>query len=88
MPKEQNAEVLKNMLGVKKLWKNVQIAANGLPACLLMVQMILGSIGAIVLAASVIVSFSRKLGNVMTKSVTKDIGSTNINPIVQVQTKL
>ena len=62
-------------------------AASGRPTCSFMAQMILGARGAVILAASVIVSFSRKLGNVMTKSVTKDIGSTNINPIVQVQTK-
>ena len=63
-------------------------AANGLPTCSSMAQMILGSIGAIVLAASVFVSFSRKHGNVITRSVTKDIGCTDINPTLQVPTKV
>ena len=63
-------------------------AVNCRPTCSFTAQMILGRTGAKVLAASVIVSSSRKLGNVTIEPRTKDIGCTNINPIIQVKMKL
>ena len=63
-------------------------AVNGRPTFSSMVQMILGKISAVVLAASVFVSFSRTRMDVNTELGTKDIGCTNINPIVQVRIKL
>ena len=62
-------------------------AAKGLPTCSFMAQMILGAIGAVILAASVIVSLSQKLEDVKNRSSTVDIGCTNINPIIQVRMK-
>ena len=76
------------MLGVKKRWKNVPTAASGRPTCSFMAQMILGRAGAKALAASVIVSLSQTVGNVHTELRTKDIGCTDLNPIVQVRIKL
>ena len=70
------------MLGVKKRWKNVPTAASGRPTCSFMAQMILGKISAIVLAVIVIVSFNHFKEDVITESGTKDIGCTNIHPII------
>ena len=47
-----------------KPWKIVPTAADGLPTCSLMPQIVLGALGAILLAARVIVSLSRNLENV------------------------
>ena len=63
-------------------------AVNGRPTCSFMAQMILGRAGAKALAASVIVSLSQTVGNVHTELRTKDIGCTDLNPIVQVRIKL
>ena len=70
------------MLGVKQHWKNVPTAVGGRPGCSFMEQMILGKIGAIALAVFVIVSFNQFQGDVITESGTKDIGCTNIHPII------
>ena len=75
------------MLGTKEHWKNVPTAASGQPTCSFMAQMILGRVSAVVLDASVIVSFSQKLEDVKPRSSTVDIGCTNINPILQVRVK-
>ena len=68
MPRKINADWIRrgNMLGLIKLWKNVPTAADGLPTCSLTPQMILEALGAILLAAGVIVSLSRNLENVTT----------------------
>ena len=70
------------MLGVKQHWKNVPTAASGRPTCSFMAQMILGKIGAIALAVTVIVSYNQLKEDVITESGTKDIGCTNIHPII------
>ena len=64
MPRKIHAEEGGNMLGNIKPWKNVPTAADGLPTCSLMPQIILGAWGAILLAARVIVSLSRNMKNV------------------------
>ena len=64
LPRKIHAEEGGNMLGNIKPWKNVPTAADGLLTCSLMPQMILGALGAILLAAHVIVSLSRNLENV------------------------
>ena len=71
MPRKINAERIRrgNILGLIKLWKNAPTAADGLPTCSRMPQMILGALGAIVLAAGVFVSLSRNL-KIVTKSLT------------------
>ena len=63
-------------------------AASGRPTCSFMAQMILERAGTKVLSASVIVSLSQIDGNVHTELSTKDIGCTDLNPIVQVRIKL
>ena len=70
------------MLGVKKHWKNVPTAASGRATCSFMAPMILGKINAIALAVSVIVSFNQFKEDAITESDTKDIGYTNIHPII------
>ena len=70
------------MLGVKKHWKNAPTAASGRPTCSFMAQMILGKISAIALAVSAIVSFNQFKEDLITESGTKDIGCTNIHPIL------
>ena len=70
------------MLGVKKRWKNVPTAASGRPTCSFMAQMILGKISAIALVVPATVSFNQFKENVITESDTKDIGYTNIHPII------
>ena len=87
MPRKIHAKEGGNMLENIKPWKNVQTGADGLPTCSLMPQMILGALGAILLAAGVIVSLSQNLENVA-MSLTKDIGCTDIHPILQVRMKL
>ena len=57
-------------------------AASGRPTCSFMAQMILGKIGAIALAVTVIVSCNQFKEDVITESGTKDIGCTNIHPII------
>ena len=57
-------------------------AAIGRPTCSFMVQMILGKIGAIALAVTVIVSYNQLKEDVIKESGTKDIGCTNIHPII------
>ena len=57
-------------------------AASGRPTCSFMAQMILGKIGAMILDVTVIVSFNQFLEDVITESGTKDIGFTNIHPII------
>ena len=64
MPSKIHAEEGGNMLVNIKPWKNVPAAADGLPTCSPLPQIILGALSAIHLAAPVIVSLSRNMTNV------------------------
>ena len=66
------------MSGGRKHWTNVLTAAEELPPCLFMEQMILEKENAAVLAATVFASFPPLQENV-TKLVTMDIGCTNMS---------